>query len=59
MGSAVAEFYNSEGLARGMTLRSLGIPNKFVEQGTQAELRAMLGIDAEGIDFAARALLRP
>ncbi len=59
MGSAVAEFYCSEGLVHGMTLRSLGIPDKFVEQGTQSELRAMLGIDAEGIAFAARALLQP
>ncbi len=30
-------------------IRRIGIPDEFVEQGTQAELRAMLGIDAAGL----------
>jgi 1-deoxy-D-xylulose-5-phosphate synthase len=30
-------------------VKSIGIPDEFVEQGTQAILRAKYGLDAEGI----------
>lgn len=46
-GSAVLELFADAGLTP-RTIR-IGIPDRFVEQGTQAELRAHLGIDAAGI----------
>lgn len=54
-GSAVIEFmsdngYNSE-------IRRLGIPDYFVEQGTQDELYRECGYDAEGIEVAIREVL--
>jgi len=54
-GSAVIEFmsdngYNSE-------VRRLGIPDYFVEQGTQDELQSECGFDAEGIEIAIREIL--
>jgi 1-deoxy-D-xylulose-5-phosphate synthase len=54
-GSAVVEFmsdngYNSE-------VRRLGIPDCFVEQGTQEELQRECGFDAEGIEIAIREIL--
>jgi 1-deoxy-D-xylulose-5-phosphate synthase len=54
-GSAVIEFmsdngYNSE-------VRRLGIPDYFVEQGTQDELYGECGFDAEGIEIAVREIL--
>ena len=54
-GSAVVEFmsdngYNSE-------VRRLGIPDYFVEQGTQEELQRECGFDAEGIEIAVREMI--
>ena len=54
-GSAVIEFmsdngYNSE-------VRRLGIPDYFVEHGTQDELYRECGFDAEGIELAIREIL--
>jgi 1-deoxy-D-xylulose-5-phosphate synthase len=54
-GSAVIEFmsdydYNSD-------VRRLGIPDYFVEQGTQDELYRECGYDAEGIEIAIREIL--
>jgi 1-deoxy-D-xylulose-5-phosphate synthase len=54
-GSAVVEFmsdngYNSE-------VRRLGIPDYFVEQGTQDELYRECGFDADGIEVAIREIL--
>ena len=54
-GSAVIEFmtdngYNSE-------VRRLGIPDYFVEHGTQEELYGECGFDAEGIELAIREIL--
>lgn len=54
-GSAVIEFmsdhgYNSE-------VRRLGIPDYFVEHGTQAELQRECGFDAEGIEIALREMV--
>ncbi|HEY5672581.1 MAG TPA: 1-deoxy-D-xylulose-5-phosphate synthase [Malonomonas sp.] len=46
-GSAVLELLAEAGLA--VKTLHIGIPDQFVEQGTQAELRRQLGIDAEGI----------
>jgi 1-deoxy-D-xylulose-5-phosphate synthase len=54
-GSAIVEFmcdngYNSE-------IRRLGIPDYFVEQGTQDELYRECGYDAEGIEVAIREVM--
>ena len=54
-GSAIIEFmsdngYNSE-------VRRLGIPDYFVEHGTQEELQKECGFDAEGIEVAIREML--
>ncbi len=46
-GSAVLELLADAGLTP-RTLR-IGIPDGFIEQGTQTELRAQLGIDADGM----------
>ena len=46
-GSAVLELLNDVGLV--IPVMRLGIPDSFVGQGTQAELRRQLGLDAAGI----------
>lgn len=43
----VSEYVASRGL--GIKVKSLGIPDRFIGQGTQNELRAECGYDAEGI----------
>jgi 1-deoxy-D-xylulose-5-phosphate synthase len=55
LGSAIIEFmsdngYNSE-------VRRLGIPDYFVEHGTQDELYRECGFDAEGVELAIREIL--
>jgi 1-deoxy-D-xylulose-5-phosphate synthase len=47
-GSAVLECINKMGI-HDAEVKMLGIPDEFVEQGTQAELRKKYGIDEEGI----------
>jgi len=47
-GSAVLELLQSRGL-HSMEVRRLGIPDVFVEHGTQDELRRIYGIDTQGI----------
>ena len=44
---AVSEFITPLGLGNKVT--ALGIPDRFIGQGTQKELRAECGYDAEGI----------
>jgi len=51
-GSAVLEWMNDKGF--NPRIIRLGIPDRFVDHGTQAELYRELGIDAEGICAAAR-----
>jgi len=55
-GSAVLEFLEEKRLT-GITCKRLGIPDTFVEHGTQDALRHKYGIDAEGIFQAALTLL--
>ncbi len=55
-GSAVLEFANEQNYKG--TIKHLGIPDNFVEQGTQQELYAECGYDKEGIIAAVNALLR-
>jgi 1-deoxy-D-xylulose-5-phosphate synthase len=56
-GSAVLEVLDTLGLAGEVYLKRLGIPDRFVEHGTQEELRAEVGIDAAAIERTARALV--
>jgi 1-deoxy-D-xylulose-5-phosphate synthase len=54
-GSAVTEYYASSG--KNMTIKRLGAPNRFIEQGTQAELYHECGYDTEGICRTIRELI--
>ena len=54
-GSAIIEFMSDNGY--NADVRRLGIPDYFVEQGTQDELYRECGIDAEGIELAVREML--
>ncbi|MGE4491713.1 MAG: 1-deoxy-D-xylulose-5-phosphate synthase [Syntrophotalea sp.] len=51
-GSAVLEMLGDEGIAA-RVLR-IGLPDRFVEQGTQPQLHARYGLDAEGIAAGVR-----
>lgn len=55
-GSAVLELLE-EKRVRGTKIKRLGIPDVFVEHGTQGELRKKYGIDEEGIFRAAENLM--
>ena len=55
LGAALSELMSSRGL--GVTLRRLGIPDVFVEQGPQKELRAALNLDRAGIHRTVQEML--
>jgi 1-deoxy-D-xylulose-5-phosphate synthase len=55
-GSAVLELLEEHKVS--CEVKRLGVPDTFVEHGTQAELRSGLGLDADGIEKAARALVK-
>ena len=50
-GSAVLELLYDSGL-QDVKVKRLGIPDRYIEQGSQAQLRKDVGIDAEGIAAA-------
>ncbi|NPA32575.1 MAG: 1-deoxy-D-xylulose-5-phosphate synthase [Aquificae bacterium] len=54
-GSAVLEFFAREGINKRVV--NLGIPDRFVEHGKQDLLRALVGIDSEGIKRAVKKAL--
>lgn len=54
-GSAIIEFMSDNGY--NADIRRLGIPDYFVEHGTQDELYRECGYDAEGIEIAIREIL--
>ncbi len=56
-GSAVLEFLN-EVEVNNVTVRRLGIPDAFIEQGQQNELRKIYGLDEEGIYLSALLFLK-
>lgn len=56
-GSAVLELLQDNGLSQ-VKVKRLGIPDRYIEQGTQAQLRKDVGIDADGIIAAAQAFLK-
>jgi 1-deoxy-D-xylulose-5-phosphate synthase len=51
-GSAVLEYLSGLNIT-GLKIKRLGLPDRFIEQGTQKQLRKLLGLDAEGIAHAA------
>lgn len=51
-GSAVMELLEEHSIK--CPVRRIGVPDEFIEHGTQEELRAQLGLDAEGIVRAVR-----
>jgi 1-deoxy-D-xylulose-5-phosphate synthase len=53
-GSAVMELFEERGL--NVMVKRLGAPDRFIEHGGQTELLSELGLDANGIEAAARAL---
>jgi 1-deoxy-D-xylulose-5-phosphate synthase len=55
-GSAVLELLSDERIT-GLKMKRIGIPDRFIEHGSQAELRKMLGLDAEGIADSVKTLL--
>lgn len=54
-GSAIIEFMTDNGYSS--EVRRLGIPDYFVEHGTQEELQRECGFDAEGIEIAIREMI--
>ena len=54
-GSAVTELLASDGVM--VPIVRMGLPDNFIEHGTQAALLGQLGLDADGIAAAALALL--
>lgn len=51
-GSAVLELLHDSGLEQ-VKIKRLGIPDRYIEHGSQAQLRKDVGIDSEGIAAAA------
>jgi 1-deoxy-D-xylulose-5-phosphate synthase len=47
-GNSVVDLLQQSGISD-IQVKSIGIPDEFVEQGSQAQLRAKYGLDAEGI----------
>ena len=56
LGSAVAEFILQNEFQ--LLLKRLGVPDAFVEQGIVAELKHLLGYDAEGIKLAIKEVFK-
>ena len=56
-GSAVLELLSDEGLTE-VRVKRIGIPDRYIEQGPQSQLRQDLGLDADGIAATAEAFLR-
>jgi 1-deoxy-D-xylulose-5-phosphate synthase len=56
-GSAVAELLADEGMT-GVTLRRLGVPDRFIPHGTQDELKKICGFDKDAIAQAAMQMMR-
>jgi len=55
MGSAILEFMADNGYAA--KVKRLGIPDKYIEHGTQTELYHVCGFDKEGIEKSVREML--
>ncbi|MDE6369653.1 MAG: 1-deoxy-D-xylulose-5-phosphate synthase [Muribaculaceae bacterium] len=58
LGSAVAEWLEDNGV-KDVSLTRLGIPDKFIPQGTPAQLAELCGIDSESIYRVIRSAVKP
>jgi len=56
-GSAILELLHDNNAAQ-IKVKRLGIPDQYIEQGPQAQLRKDVGIDAEGIETAAKEFMK-
>jgi 1-deoxy-D-xylulose-5-phosphate synthase len=56
-GSAVLEILSAEA-ATGIRVKRIGIPDRYIEQGSQAQLRQDMGLDAAGIARTAEDFLK-
>jgi 1-deoxy-D-xylulose-5-phosphate synthase len=56
-GSAVLELLHDNNL-QDVRIKRLGIPDRYIEHGSQAQLRKDVGIDAEGIAAAAEGFIK-
>ena len=56
-GSAVLELLSDAGMT-GVRVKRIGLPDMFIEQGSQSQLRANLGLDAAGIAATCQAFLK-
>lgn len=56
-GSALLELFNKFEFS-GIRVKRIGIPDVYVEQGSQEELRQLYGLDEEGICSAVKAILK-
>lgn len=56
--SSVLEFFNDHGLLRGQRIRRVGLPDSFVEHGSQLQLRELMGLRSRGIARAIAELAR-
>ncbi|MBI5197861.1 MAG: 1-deoxy-D-xylulose-5-phosphate synthase, partial [Nitrospirae bacterium] len=56
-GSAVLEFLESQDLV-GIPVRRLGLPDQYIEHGSQKELWRLCGLDAQGIADSVRTFVR-
>lgn len=55
LGSAVTEWMNDNGYHP--NIKRMGLPDRFVEHGTVAELKQIVGIDSEGIKREVKAMV--
>ena len=55
VGEAVVKFFNDNGYT--INVKCLGIEDKFIEHGTPAELYALCGFDAAGIEQQIKSML--
>ena len=55
--SAVLELLVDNGTLRGQRIKRIGLPDAFVEHGTQTQLRHRLGLDDEGVYLTLKALM--
>ncbi len=55
--SALLEMLNDHEMLKGKIIKRIGLPDRFIEHGTQRELRKILGLDKEGIKEGVRKLL--
>ncbi|MCF8104347.1 MAG: 1-deoxy-D-xylulose-5-phosphate synthase [Desulfohalobiaceae bacterium] len=56
-GSAVLEYLNDHALTSGLTVKRIGLPDRFIEHGQVSRLHQLIGLDVPGIKEALRELL--